>query len=189
MTAAEHSGMSRQHWQDLLAFLGPTPEQAGLRYEEIRRKLIRIFVWRGCAEPDALADETIDRVGRKCGSMEYVGDPTHYFVGVSRNVFLESVKKKPTPLPMPVLEPEELEAKEAEHRALDHCLKMLTKKHRQLVLDYYRGEKGKKIEHRRQLAERHGKTRNALRIQVHRLVNIVRTCVFEKLEQATDETF
>jgi len=188
MTAAEKSGVSRQQWQDMLDFLGPTPEQAGVRYEEIRRRLIRIFVWRGCCEPEDLADETIDRVARKCGAIAdtYVGDPAHYFGGVARKVFLESVRKGPTPLPMPELEPSELEAKEVRHRILDECMRLLTKKHRLLVLEYYRGEKGAKIENRRQLAELHGKSRNALRIHVHRLVNIVRDCVFEKQKVAAE---
>jgi hypothetical protein len=41
-----------------------TPEIAGQKYEQIRRKLVRFFEWRACSGADELADATIDRVIR-----------------------------------------------------------------------------------------------------------------------------
>jgi hypothetical protein len=75
----------------LLAWLGSDPNQAAARYEEIRRKLIRFFACRGCAEPEELADTAIDRVNRALDrpSFQYVGDPVFYVYGVAKNVRFE----------------------------------------------------------------------------------------------------
>jgi hypothetical protein len=47
-----------------LAKLAPEPEIAGVRYEELRRQLIKFFEWRGSFIADQLADETLNRVVR-----------------------------------------------------------------------------------------------------------------------------
>ena len=49
----------------LLAALDPDRERAGLRYENIRRKLIEFFEARGSNSPADNADETINRVARR----------------------------------------------------------------------------------------------------------------------------
>ena len=54
--------LTQESFDRLLAWLGPGPEEAGRRYEEIRRSLIKIFTCRGCHEPEDMADETINRV-------------------------------------------------------------------------------------------------------------------------------
>ncbi|HEY7785163.1 MAG TPA: hypothetical protein VIB00_10575, partial [Pyrinomonadaceae bacterium] len=54
--------LTQESFDALLHWLDPQRDRAGLRYEEIRRSLIKIFACRGCAEPEDLADETINRV-------------------------------------------------------------------------------------------------------------------------------
>src|ERR671916_839429 len=82
----------------LLSWLDPDPEQAGMKYEVIRRGLVRIFTCRGCFEADELADETINRVARKAEFLinKYSGEPAHYFFGVAKKVYLEYLRKRPS---------------------------------------------------------------------------------------------
>ena len=46
-------------FEQLLDWLDADRDVAGQRYEEIRRRLIKIFVCRGCIVPEELADRTI----------------------------------------------------------------------------------------------------------------------------------
>ena len=166
-------------------FLGADDEAAlGEAYTTVRRKLIRLFVCRGCRDAEELADETITRVMLKCDAIvdSYVGDPLLYFYGVARKVLLESVKAPPTAPPMP--EPDPPELKEAMQECLDHCLQATLKEdERQLILEYYKGEKGSKIAGRKQLAALLGQTTNWLRIKVHRIRATLRPCIASCLEQ------
>lgn len=81
--------LTQESFDALLAWLDPAREEAGRRYEEIRRRLIKIFTCRGCGEPEDLADETINRVSKKLKEIEsdYSGDP--------RSVFLWRRKQSP----------------------------------------------------------------------------------------------
>ena len=45
--------------------LDANPEQAAEEYEELRRRLIRFFEWRGARFPDEHADEVLNRLARK----------------------------------------------------------------------------------------------------------------------------
>ncbi|MFL6230009.1 MAG: hypothetical protein ACJ741_14655, partial [Pyrinomonadaceae bacterium] len=57
--------LTRDAFEGLLTWLDSDREQAGKKYEDIRSSLIKIFTWRGVAEAEELADETINRVARK----------------------------------------------------------------------------------------------------------------------------
>ena len=160
-----------------LTWLDGDREIAGTKYENIRRKLIKIFACRGCACGEELADETINRVIRKVPVLAeaYTGDPVSYFCAVARNVHLEYVKKVPVPLPCP--DPDPPEQKEMEYRCLERCMTVLTPENRHLVVEYYKKEKRAKIVHRRQLADGLGIALNALRIRAHRIRARLQDCV------------
>jgi hypothetical protein len=157
----------------LLAWLNPDREQAGRRYEEIQRRLIKIFASRGCPEAEAefLTDVTINRVTLKACEVApgYIGDPARYFYVVANNVRLEDYRRrKPTSkLPPPVMEAEDIEQAE-----------------RADVLLYHQWQGRAKIEYRQELARQHGLSLNALRIKIHRLLTILRRCVLDCLAQA-----
>ncbi|HEY0047746.1 MAG TPA: hypothetical protein VGB68_00565, partial [Pyrinomonadaceae bacterium] len=57
--------INQENFDVLLNWLDRNREIAGQKYEKIRRRLIRIFLGRGCFEAEELADETINRVTRK----------------------------------------------------------------------------------------------------------------------------
>ncbi len=72
--------VTQQTFDSLLIWLDEDREQAGLKYEKIRLRLIKIFTCRGCAEAEDLADEVINRVVSRVGALEstYQGDPALY---------------------------------------------------------------------------------------------------------------
>ena len=176
--------LTQESFDHLLAWLGTEREEAGRRYEEIRRSLIKIFVSRGCREPEDLADETINRVAKKLNEIEatYAGDRSLYFYGVAKKLHLEYVKKKPVPAPPPQVESEE-PVDERGLTCLQHCIGLLTSDNRNLILQYYREEKGAKIDNRKLLAEGLGIALNALRIRAHRIRSSLQNCVEECLRQ------
>jgi len=176
--------ITQDAFDKFLAWLDPNREQAGAKYEDIRRRLIKIFACRGCAASEDLADETINRVIRKMQDLadSYTGEPALYFYGVARNVHLEHVKKSPAPLPLPPPDPPE--QKEREYECLERCMEQLSAENRQLVLEYYQEEKRVKIDHRRQLAERLRIAPNALRIRMHRIRASLQLCVDSCLNEA-----
>src|SRR6185503_4909422 len=104
-----------------------------------------------CTVPDELADETINRVAMKLPEFvgAYVGEPVRYFRRVAHYVHLEYLKRR---RPMVDL-PDDMEAKEVtdddiepEYVCLEQCMDQLRPKSRELVIQYYQGEKGIKIE-------------------------------------------
>src|SRR5262245_21687271 len=64
-TPAPGPDMTPEEFDRLLLWLNPDRDKAGEKYEWIRKRLIKIFVCRGCNVPEELADKTINRVARK----------------------------------------------------------------------------------------------------------------------------
>jgi DNA-directed RNA polymerase specialized sigma24 family protein len=172
----------------LLEWLHPDKEKAGPTYEQIRRKLIKVFTSRCCDCPEELADETIDRVAAKVDQVAggYQGDPALYFYGVARNVCREyrKVKKLPERLPLPP-EPEPIRP---ELDCLEECMEHLLPKNRELILDYYQGDRRSKIAHRKELASRYHLDMNALRIRIYRIRSVLSECTASCLQNRGDST-
>lgn len=178
--------LTQKAFDQLLAWLGPDRELAGEKYEEIRRHLIKIFVCRGSATPEDLADETINRVIRKIPEVAagYVGNPALYFYNVAQKIHLEYLRKQnTTPPPPPVIQPEDVEQK---YRCLDQCMQSVTPNNRALILQYYQEEKQAKIDRRKELAERLGVAVNALRIRACRIRSQLEACVAACLKRELD---
>lgn len=176
----------------LLQRLGPDRELAGTRYEQLRRRLVSIFEYRRCPYPEELADETLDRAARRLEQIgsEFVGsDPARYVYGVAWNVARESFRRRATvPLPerwerLRTTAPPREDEEERESACLDRCLDRLAPGERGLVLGYFQGEKGERIERRSALAQELGISSNALRLKIHRLLHRLRECVVLCVEQ------
>ena len=167
-------------------------DRAGQKYEDVRLRLLKYFQWRGAPAPDIEADETINRVARKIEEGENVYNLNAYIYGVARLVNAESVKTQSRSQPIAdevecieVPEKEEDDSDVTGRRAcFDRCLQCLSDKSREIVIEYYHYEKGKKIEHRKHLAVRLGVTLNALRISAHRIRLGLEACVRDCLKQA-----
>jgi DNA-directed RNA polymerase specialized sigma24 family protein len=175
--------LTEEAFAKFLAWLNPDPDQAGRKYEDIRRRLIKILTCRGCNCPEDLSDETINRVIYRSQDIgeSYVGDPALYFYGVAHNVYLEYLRKKPDP--QPPLFGDESSRPEAEFECFEQCIERLTPRSRELVLQYYQEEKQAKINHRKQLALQLGIPLNALRIRACRIRANLQICVLQCLQR------
>jgi DNA-directed RNA polymerase specialized sigma24 family protein len=176
--------LSQESFDALLAWLDSDRDRAGNKYEEIRERLIKIFIGRGCYEPEDLADETINRVIKRLNEIEpqFIGDRARYFYGVANKVHLEYLRRKPVPPPpLPFVDSNRLEE---EFRCLEQCLGQLTPENRDLVLQYYQEERHAKIDHRKLLAQRLGIAPNALRIRAYRIRASLLECVKDCLARS-----
>ena len=170
-----------------LLWLGEDEASGARKYEEIRRKLILLFRYRGCHIPEELADETIDRTARAIldPQFHYQGERIAYFRGVARNVYFEWLRKERRIPTEPISEAnpdlaapvDRSENDDLLHACLERCLNALPQEKKMLLIRYYRSEKKAKIDGRQLLAEELGIGLNALRIQVFRLRNAMRRCV------------
>jgi len=173
-----------EQFEALLQRLGPDREFAGTRYQELRRRLVTVFEYRRCSQPEELADQTLDRAARKLLEMgsEFVGsDPARFVFGVAWNVARESFRR-PSTLPLPerweAVSPVASEADDERERAcLDRCLEELAAPDRDLILGYHQGEKSARIRRRSELARERGQSPNALRLKVHRITGGLRECI------------
>lgn len=172
----------------LLAQLDADRERAAAKYEEIRRRLIRLFLWRGSQIPEELADETINRVARKLldGVEIRAEDPFVYFSRVAHLIFKEILRRnererrgleKAGVSLRATLDDADKAREEVRLRCLESCLEELEAEHRVLILEFYQGEKSQRIKHRKTLAARLQLTVNALRVRAHRLRARLEECV------------
>jgi RNA polymerase sigma factor (sigma-70 family) len=178
--------LTQESFDKLLAWLDSDRELAGKRYEEIRLRLIKLFKCRGCLEPEELTDETINRVTKKLPEIieTYVGEPLRYFIGVAHNVHLEYLRKRSETQKIEPPPPAEVQDEiEPEYECLEKCLEQLSERNRELVLQYYQGEKQVKIKRRQVLAERLGTKLTTLRLQAFRIRANLKLCIQDCLRQ------
>jgi DNA-directed RNA polymerase specialized sigma24 family protein len=175
--------VTQESFERMLSWLDPDREQAGEKYEVIRRQLIKIFVCRGSAVPEELADTTINRVISKAPVIadSYVGNPALYFYGVAKLVHLEYLRKKPEPMHLPPPDTSEQESDRA-HECLDHCMDGLPPRNRELILEYYSEEKQAKIDSRKSQAEKLGIEPKVLRLRATRIRASLQECLSHCLD-------
>ena len=174
--------LQQEDFDQLLHWLDPNVDQAGLIYERIRWRLIAILASRGCAVAEELADNTIDRVARRVADIQqtYVGDKAIYFLGVMNNVHHEYLKRPMIPRPLAL--DDDLETKEMTHACLDKCLDKLAPHSRQMIEGYYAADKRAKIDLRKRLATEFGVSLNTLRLRALRIREKLELCIEQCLE-------
>jgi RNA polymerase sigma factor (sigma-70 family) len=175
--------LSREAFDGLLASLGSDRDSAGLRYLEIRRNLVRLFEWRGCATPDEYADETLNRCAKRIADGEAIQNVGTYAVGVARMLLREQARERtqrakpldavPEPHVLPAESDVELERRT---ECLRQCLGHLAAMDRDIILGYYHGEKGEKINNRKQLTRQFGIPAGTLRMRALRLREKLQSC-------------
>jgi DNA-directed RNA polymerase specialized sigma24 family protein len=185
----------------MLAELHPDSERAGEQYEKIRRKLVKLFEWRGCAHPEECADETFNRVAQKIleGTSIWADDPYSYFHGVALNVLREywrSAEQTAKTLEEMAqiqdlsVDPEDLLRRETEQRkkdrlleCLNHCLQKLPLESLRLIISYHQGEEALDKSRRKEMARALGIPLNALRIRAYRIRVAIEECVENCIER------
>jgi DNA-directed RNA polymerase specialized sigma24 family protein len=151
-----------------------------LEYEVIRRRLVAFMSWRGAAQPEAAADETLDRVARKLESGVEVASIRGYLFGVARRVLLESERRERRDRVVQeawVLlhrRPDAGEERERRIACLGRCLAGLSPENRALIQAYHGSGPG---DARAALARRYGLSDGALRIRAHRIRNDLGACL------------
>jgi RNA polymerase sigma factor (sigma-70 family) len=165
----------------LLLQFDPDRQEAGKKYEALRRKLVNFFQWRGCTSAEDLADETINRVARNLETGETVLHLAAYCAGIARNVFLENLRarQKEEALHAVAYLPPAPPDEDSRTECLERCLRELSPENLQLIVQYYQQNEPSRIKARRNLAEQLGIPLNALRIRAHRIRARLQTCVEE----------
>jgi len=177
----------------LLEWLDEGVDSNGERYLEMRRRLVAYFDRKNRTDPDMLADETLNRIGRTLEEQGVIltKPVAKYCYVVARFVLLEDFRKKGTHVRLrdsaavatwrgrSPAGPGEDESALRERRLtwLDRCLQELRTDQRELVVDYYRDVRREKIDRRRNLARRLGITMNALGIRVCRIRDALTACM------------
>src|ERR1041385_2557531 len=188
---------SRQKWtltqeafDQLLVAFGGDRESAGQKYLEIRNNLTRFFEWRGCAFPEEHADETINRIAKRVAEGEEILNHSGYAMGVARMLLLEINKgrqREQSALAELGAAPDVYEPADDDDGRLDclrNCLQTLSPDNRELILQYYQGEKGAKIQNRKKLIDRLGIPVNTLRMRALRLRERLQGCVEQCMTRA-----
>jgi RNA polymerase sigma factor (sigma-70 family) len=193
--------ITREAFERMLAELHPDIERAGEQYEKIRRKLVKLFEWRGCPHAEECADETFNRVTQKIceGASIWSGNPYAYFHGVALNVLKEYWKgAEQTTKTLEEMaqiqdfstDPEDLWLRETEQRekerlfeCLDRCLQKLPPESLHLITRYHQEDGVPNKERRKELAQSLGIPLNALRIRAYRIKIAIEECVEKCLER------
>lgn len=173
--------LTQEAFDKLLASFAPDRDEAAKKYLEVRENLIRLFTWRGCPFPEDHADETFNRVARKISEGEEVRNTAAYVIGVARLLVLEIIKahakQREAFDELQRADVSEDRAFETRIECLQHCLNELSPENRELIVQYYQGDKGAKIENRRKLGQQLGLALNSLRMRALRLREKLQDCV------------
>lgn len=182
---ARNSVIPPESFEEILDWLNPDRELAGAMYVQLRDDLAKMFMWRGCRDPEGLTDEVLDRVAKKVYEVRptYEGDPRLYFRAVANNVIKENLKKTKNQIPLEVVEQTRQHETEIndETIAIEDCLQLclqdLSSEKRELILAYYAKEKQAKIDHRSELAQQLGISVETLRVKVYRIRASLEGCI------------
>ena len=178
--------LNQEAFDKLLVAFDVDRETAGRKYLEIRNNLTRFFEWRGCSFPEDHADETINRMAKRLAEGEEIANHSGYAIGVARMLLMEINKGRQREqaalaeigtMPDVYLPAEDDD--ESRLNCLRNCLQTLSPDNRELILEYYQGEKGEKIENRKKLLQRLGIPVNTLRMRALRLRERLQACVEE----------
>jgi|SRR5689334_4067270 len=183
--------ITQKSFDEMLTWLDSSRDNAGRKYEEIRRSLVKIFAWRGCSDPESMADATINIVAQKAWQLlqTYEGNPQHYFYGVARNLIREYQDSRivfvafdDTDLPENSIVDDTDDDAEIVDDCLNKCLETLEPSDRRVVLAYYERDGQEKIKLRKDLAEKLGIDANTLRVRMHRVRVSLGQCVDDCLK-------
>ncbi|MEO7674419.1 MAG: hypothetical protein ABIU09_10140 [Pyrinomonadaceae bacterium] len=177
--------LGQKEFDGLLGLFSANREEAGEKYEEVRRGLVRFFHFRGCSDPQSLTDETINRVAAKLDAFDRSRNirPVSYFYGFASNILLEYRRRAAKELEytdgqimdrgtIPAEDPND-----AFRACLDECLEDLPDKEKNLVIEYYSRDKQERIELRQKVCERLQCTAAALYTRVSRIKSTLKDCI------------
>ncbi len=165
--------------QKLLDAFGPDPEQAELRFAQLRQRLIYFFAARRLPFAEDLADEAIERCARRVSEGAPLQSTVEAFaLGIARNLEREQWKRPaPASLPAHLAAPASSPEVSILSQCLDECLQQLSTSERSSILRFYSATGGEKIRQRQLLAAELQVDANALRVRMYRLRQRLESCV------------
>ena len=184
--------LTQEAFDKLLSALdGEDRDVAGEKYLRIRRNLVRFFEGRGFFDAETHTDEVFNRTAKKLTESE-IQDVSQYVYGVARMLVLEIHKQREKEsriakqLPeseFPQVLADEQAETERKLGCLNKCLNELSAENREIIVQYYQGEKRNKIENRQRLAQNLGIPQNALRSRAVRLREKLEECILSCLKK------
>jgi DNA-directed RNA polymerase specialized sigma24 family protein len=189
------TNLTKNGFELLLAGLDPVAERATEKYEDLRLRLVKHFVWScGCPESraDDLADSTLDRVALKLEQDTAVENVRAYSLATARFIWLEhtrEVREDGWGEEMPDIAadiPQDTDDADERYTCLEECMRegIKSEADRRLILDYYDASEGEKNkDHRKGLARRMGLELGALKVRACRLRKSLEQCVRARLEK------
>lgn len=177
--------LTDEKFEALLRWLNSNRDVAAGEYEAIRKRLIGMFTANELSDAEALADETIDRVGDRLADIvaEYEGPPLRYFRGVARNIIFEELRRKEIATDrLPERPTRNVDVSE-EYTCLLRCLEFLKPKDRDFLLDYHVYDGADKITNHLLMAEELGVSVTYLRVKAHRARISLEKCVLDCVER------
>jgi DNA-directed RNA polymerase specialized sigma24 family protein len=186
------STLTATAFEQFLIRLDKDQALAAEKYETLRLKLIKAFIWKGCGESaaDGLADAALDRVALKLSKGEQIQNLNAYALEVSRFVWLEFMRKRKESTTDDGNLPESAAAPEIEIlndpdlrlRCLRKCMAEVVsdERDRTLIIGYYDADAGEKNKDaRKNLAEKLGLTMTTLKVKACRLRERLERCINE----------
>ena len=189
--------LTQTGFDKLLATLDADREQAGLKYESLRVRLLKFFEWRNCETAEELTDTVFDRIVKKIAEGEQIQNINAYSATVAQFVFKEDCRSRAR-LSQPIEDNPAVEnliassgSVETDETAdsrldcLEKCLAEFPAENRRLVIAYYDTDERTMIATRKRLADSTGVSLNTLRIRVCRLKAKLEDCTLDCCEKVS----
>ena len=192
--------LTQEEFDKLLEWLDADRNLAGERYERIRQRLTTFLTVGKCVFPLDQTDETINRVARTIAEKGEIQGckPETFFFSVAKYVLKEDYRRpqrEAAPFEglqagqQPFLDPEQerrqredSQQKELYYECFKQCIQSLPQEQRAVIIQYYEGEKGGKLENRKGLARRLGINPKALDNRALRLRLKLKVCIESCIE-------
>ena len=182
-----NSEITSKDFNNLLDRFSSDAEEAGKKYEQIREGLIKYFYYRGCLDPETLADETINRVAAKLSGIRFDEKfvLANYFYSFAANIYLEDCRERKKYV---LIENENLEFLGADEGApeeknnvlqacMEKCLAGCAPSESSLLMKYYGFGRDERAEQRKILAAKQSISVEFLHTKVSRLRKSLRVCL------------
>ena len=198
--------LSPDSFHALLSALDPDRDEASRKYDALHERLTRFFSWNRAIDPEALADQALDRLARRIQEDKASGsgtshsdspvqDPIRFAAGIARlllhETWREQQREERAYSSWHQVRTETFGSPEDEDSLaedLEHCLAQLPSASRMLIERYYSREARTMIAARKKLAADLGISRNALRNRALRIRSDLETCARRHYEQRTRKT-
>ncbi len=178
--------ISPKDFNGLLEYLSPDADEAARKYEEIRERLIKFFHFRGCSDPEALTDETFNRMTVKLPSARFAEgfDFSYYFYSFAANIYHEDLRNRKRVVSIEedtehlIIEkgsPDENHSRAS--MCLELCLLEHPPKERRLLLEYYSFGKSEHAAQRKRMAAEQNISEQKLYATISRVRKVLRDCV------------